>query len=100
MTGAQLVSVGSIPDKKLCRTGYPYSLFIERVGAGREEWFGPYEDDITHALQYATRADFSTASLIPFLRYAKESTSKSGMRNHYKNDRARGVQMLYPETGS
>jgi hypothetical protein len=97
MTGAQLGSVPAIVDKKLARQGFPYSLFIERVGGGREEWHGPYEDDITHALQYAARADFSTASVLPYLRYCKESGSKTGMRGHYQSDRARGVQMLCPE---
>jgi hypothetical protein len=97
MTGAQLTSLSTINDRALARKGFPYSLFVERVGEGREEWFGPYEDDISHAMQYGARADMATASVVSFLRYRKENGSKTGMRSHYKGDRARGAQMAFPE---
>jgi hypothetical protein len=96
MVGCQLDSV-PIPDFMIARRGFPYSLFIEKVGEGREEWFGPFEDDIMHALQYSDRPDGATTALITLLRYQKESTSRTGMRSTYNDSRAQMLQRLYPD---
>jgi hypothetical protein len=96
LVGAHLDAVPAV-DFRLARTGFPYSLFIERVGEGREEWFGPFEDDITHALQYGDRADGATAAIVPLIRYQKEQTSRSGMRASYHLGRSRQLQRLNPQ---
>lgn len=97
MVGAALES---LPQGQLvtARAGFPYSVFVERVGADREPWFGPFEDDVTHAFQYGTRADGATAALVPALRYKKESRSKSGMRGNYDYTRAVQLQRIFPES--
>ncbi|MBK4159194.1 hypothetical protein GWO56_06480 [Corynebacterium macginleyi] len=97
MVGAQLTSVIT-NQAKVSRPGFPYSCFIERVGDGREHWYGPFEDDITHAFQYGTRADSSTSLVVPMLRYRKESKSKSGMRSKYNHERAVQLQRIFPES--
>ena len=101
MVGANL---GAMPSIKLgiARPGFPYSCFIEKVGSGRESWYGPYEDDITHAFQYGTRADAgsSTALVVPLLRYEKESKSKSAMRSYYDHTRAVSLQKIFPEAAN
>jgi hypothetical protein len=93
-------SLGSVPEmsRQIARPGFPYSLFIERVGKGREPWFGPFEDDITHAYQYGTRGDGATSLLVPILRYSKESASTSGMRGKYDATRAVQLQRIFPES--
>ena len=99
MTGAYLASVN--PNKynlRVSRTGFPYSLFLERCGPGREEWHGPFEDDITHAYQYGSSADPGTALVVPTLLYKKETTSKSGMRASYNHERSVPLQRMFPET--
>jgi hypothetical protein len=98
MVGANLQSVPNI-KMKIARPGFPYSCFIEQVGAGREDWYGPFEDDITHAFQYGTRADSasSTAVVMPLLRYHKEPNSRSAMRAYYDNTRAVSLQKIFPE---
>lgn len=97
MVGAQLASIPE-PQLKVTRPGFCYSLFLEKVGEGRENWFGPYEDDITHALQYGSRPDGATPLVVPLLMYTKESTSKSGMRKHYNGKRALQLQRIFPES--
>jgi hypothetical protein len=99
MVGANLMSIPSL-KLQIARAGFPYSCFIERVGTGRESWYGPYEDDITHAYQYGTRADSasSTAVLVPLLRYKKEPKSKSAMRAYYDHTRAVSLQRIFPES--
>lgn len=97
--GAQLYAVVlHRSDWKVARTGFPYSCFLERVGNGREPWFGPFEDDITHSFQYGTRADGVTTALMPILLYDKEPRSKSGMRAHYNNERSVQLQRMFPES--
>lgn len=98
MTGAFLESVA--PQKfKVSRVGFPYSLFLERVGPGREEWFGPFEDDITHAFQYGSNGSpAQTALLVPWLLYKKETKSKSGMRANYNSERSVALQRMFPES--
>ena len=97
--GAQLDAVA--PSSKqasiVARPGFPYSLFLERVGPGREEWFGPFEDDITHSLQYGSRWDGATAAVMPTLHYKKEMGGKTGMRAHYNETRALQLQRLFPQ---
>jgi hypothetical protein len=94
--GAQLCSVPEA-EFRVARPGFPYSLFIEKVGEGREPWHGPYEDDITHSLQYGDRADGATAAVMPLIRYDKESLSKTGMRVVYNHTRSKQLQALYPQ---
>ena len=98
MTGAFLASVAPVGKRRASRTGFPYSLFLERTGPGREEWFGPFEDDITHAYQYGSSASPGTALVVPTLLYTKESTSKSGMRSNYNHERAVPLQRMFPES--
>lgn len=97
--GAQLSSVNPADDlKKMVRPGFPYSLFLEQVGEGREPWYGPFEDDITHSFQYGTRADGATAAVMPVIHYQKETTSKTGMRQQYNHTRSVQLQRIFPES--
>jgi hypothetical protein len=100
MTGSAMDATlnNGASEWKVARAGFPYSLFIERVGPDREHWYGPVEDDITHAVQYGTRADGATAAVMPFLKYSKESKSKSGMRSAYNHTRAVQLQRIFPES--
>lgn len=103
MTGAQLGAVVGERQKiekmkVFARTGFPYSVFIETVGEGREHWMGPFEDDITHAFQYGTGGAGYTAALLPWLKYTKESTSGSGMRKVYDHTRAVALQRMFPQS--
>lgn len=100
MTGAFLGAVSPPRKLRVSRTGFPYSLFLERTGPGREEWFGPFEDDITHAYQYGGSATSATALIVPALVYHKENTSKSGMRAKYNSERSVALQRMFPETAS
>lgn len=99
MVGAQLQAVAST-ESMMCRPGFPYSCFVERVGEGREEWWGPFEDDISHALQYGSRADGATALVVPTLNYKKESKSNTGMRANYNHARSRQLQAIFPQSAS
>lgn len=98
--GAQLdaVSPSVTSYSKVARAGFPYSLFVERVGEGREPWYGPFEDDITHSFQYGTRADGATAAVVPLLHYKKETKSRTGMRASYNHTRAVQLQRIFPES--
>lgn len=100
MTGAFLSAVPPSAGEKpvVSRTGFPYSLFLERTGPGREEWYGPYEDDITHAYQYGNSTANATPLLVPMLGYLKEHASATGMRKNYNSARAVPLQRLFPET--
>ena len=95
--GGSLASVPKI-QRQVARPGFPYSLFVEKVGAGREHWFGPFEDDITHGYQYGSRGDGNTSLLVPLLRYGKENASKTGMRGKYDATRAVQLQRIFPES--
>ena len=97
MVGAQLDAVATEVTRN-ARKGFPYSLFIEQVGAGREHWYGPFEDDITHAFQYGTRSDGATAVVTPWMRYFKETQSKTGMRSKYNHERSVQLQRIFPES--
>jgi hypothetical protein len=98
--GAQLDSVSPGVRQPPARNGFPYSLFLERVGPGREEWYGPFEDDITHSLQYGSRADGATTAIVPALHYHKENQSKTGMRKHYDPARSQQLQRLFPQAAT
>lgn len=97
MVGAQLCAVPEVRIQT-ARPGFPYSLFIEQVGQGREHWYGPFEDDITHAFQYGTRYDGATAAIMPLIQYQKEHKSKSGMRGKYNHKRALQLQRIFPQS--
>jgi hypothetical protein len=99
MVGGYLDSVNPEPSQlKVSRVGFPYSLFIEVTGDGREPWVGPFEDDITHAYQYGDNASSDTTLLVPALRYKKESSSRTGMRARYTGERAVPLQRMFPES--
>jgi hypothetical protein len=97
MIGAQLASIAK-ERYRIARPGFPYSCFIEKVGPGREEWYGLFEEDIFHAIQYGDRPDGATSALLPLLRYQKASASQGvgGMRAYYDHDRSRQLQALNP----
>ncbi|WP_193118451.1 GREB1-related protein [Brachybacterium tyrofermentans] len=95
--GPQLMSVVDKTAPRLARPGFPYSVFIEQVGEGREPWWGPYEDDITHSFQYGDRADGATAAVLPRITYAKEGKSNTGMRAKYDHTRSQQLQRLLPQ---
>jgi hypothetical protein len=102
LVGAQLDAVNPLVREAstVARAGFPYSLYIERVGPGREEYFGPWEEDIIHDLQYGTRVDGATAAVVPLLHYKKETSStKGGNREHYRPDgpRAKSLQRMFPQ---
>ena len=96
MLGLQLSSVA--PAKApLLRTGFPYSAFWEQAGAGRMPYYGPFEDDIMHAMEYGLNGGPGrTVGIIPHLTYAKESKSKTGMRAHYNTERGLELPRRYP----
>jgi hypothetical protein len=95
MVGAQLKSV---TDRAvIARKGFPYSMFVERVGEGREHWHGPFEDDIIHAFQYGGRPDGVTSAVMPVLRYMKCSKVKGGLRTIYDHSRSAQLQRMFPE---
>lgn len=93
--GAQLQSVP--PQKKWIRPGFPYSLFVERILPDREHWYGPFEDDIMHSLQYGSRAQSGTALVVQFIRYEKEYKKMNGMRKNYNHQRSKSLAMAFPE---
>ena len=93
--GAQLNSVPA--QKTWIRTGFPYSIFVERILPDRGPWFGPFEDDIMHSLQYASRATSGTALIMPFLKYGKEAKKMIGMRKNYNHERSKALGRVFPE---
>lgn len=102
MTGAKLQAVNPATEPgTFVRPGFPYSLFVERVGPGREPYIGPVEEDILHAYQYAGSAEAATAALVYPLAYIKNHGGRgerSGMRVYYRAGvRAVGLQRMAPE---
>lgn len=102
LVGAQLdaVSPSSKQASVIARPGFPYSLYVEVMGEGREDYFGPWEEDILHALQYGNRADGVTALVMPSLHYKKNTSSKvGGNRSKYGPavQRAVPLQRLFPQ---
>ena len=99
MTGAQLSSVVPKGLTALIRPGYPYSVFVERTGPGRMPYYGPFEDDIMHALEYARHGGpHRTAAVVDVIRYNKEHKARSGgMRSAYDATRGLEISRRYPE---
>lgn len=99
MCGAQLNSVPLSTNVKVLRPGYPYSVYVERTGPGRLPYFGPFEDDIMHALDYALHGGPNrTAAVSDPLRYVKTSVKQNagGMRGHYTGQRGLEIARRYP----
>jgi hypothetical protein len=97
------MQISSVPPTKLdtVRPGYPYSVFIERTGTVRMPYYGPFEDDIMHALEYALHGGANrTAALCSFMTYHKESKSRTGMRQHYDPTRGLEIARRYPQNVS
>lgn len=99
MTGAQL---NSVPPKALVTTvrpGYPYSVFVEKTGPGRMPYYGPFEDDIMHALEYARHGGPNrTAAVVDVIRYNKEHKARTGgMRSQYDATRGLEIANRYPD---
>lgn len=97
MCGMQLTAVVPEPQLRVIRPGYPYSVFVETVTPYRVPYFGPFEDDVMHALDYALSATPVTAAVVPSLLYIKESKSKTGMRKHYNVERGLGLVQHFPQ---
>jgi hypothetical protein len=100
MTGATLDAVHPGAQTGLfARAGFPYSLFLERTGAGRPPYYGPIEEDILHAYEYGSGADPATAALVLPLHYRKDHGSQdTGMRPHYRDHkRTVGIQRVAPD---
>lgn len=98
MGGMQLSAVVPKDEYRTIRPGYPYSVFVEKVAPNRPPYWGPFEDDIMHALDYARGANPArTSAVVDLLTYAKESTSNTGMRKHYDGTRGLGLVQHYPE---
>ena len=94
--GGQLNSVQAPKKVRIIRPGFPYSLFIEKV-AGRMPYYGPFEDDVMHSLEYALHGGPGrTAAVVDAFRYVKESASKTGMRTHYNTERGLELARRYP----
>lgn len=98
MTGGQLNSIMPSGLITTIRPGYPYSVFVERTGPGRLPYFGPFEDDIMHALEYARNGGpHRTAAVVDAIRYNKEYKSRGGMRAQYDASRGLEIARRYPE---
>lgn len=100
MCGAQLNSVPYSMNSKVLRPGYPYSVYVERTGPGRMPYYGPFEDDIMHALDYALHGGPNrTAAVADPLRYVKTSVrhNTGGMRKHYTGQRGLEIARRYPK---
>lgn len=97
MFGAQLTSVQVKGDYPIARPGFPYSVFVEKTGDGRMPYYGPFEDDIMHAMEYGLNGGPGrTAGLTQAITYTKESKSKTGMRKHYNPERGLELVRRYP----
>lgn len=97
MLGAQL---NSTPPTRfqVIRPGYPYSVFIERTGSGRMPYYGPFEDDIMHALEYARNGGANrTAGVVEAFRYYKHHQVSGGMRGSYDGTRGLEISRRYPD---
>lgn len=97
MFGAQLTSVQVKGDYPIARPGFPYSVFVEKTGDGRMPYYGPFEDDIMHAMEYGLNGGRGrTAGLTQAITYTKESKSTTGMRKHYNPERGLELVRRYP----
>lgn len=95
MLGFQLNS--TVPGKThIVRAGFPYSFFLEKVPA-RQPYYGPFEDDIMHALEYGLNGGPNrTAAVMDGYRYRKTHGGSSGMRAHYDATRGLEISRRYP----
>lgn len=94
------LELGATParDKRIVRNGYAYSFFLENVQADIH-WLGPFDDDVTHNLDFNHSMHYTNAVLTAF-GYGKESKSNTGMRKAYDKfeaERPMGVANLYPD---
>jgi hypothetical protein len=97
MFGAQLTAVQRRGDSPVARVGFPYSCFLEKTGPGRMPYYGPFEDDIMHAMEYGLNGGPGrTAGLTQAITYYKEAKSKTGMRKHYNPERGLELARRYP----
>lgn len=98
MLGMRLNSVQANPVGKFVRVGFPYSIFMEKVGPGRLPYYGPFEDDIMHAMEYGLNGGPSrTSALLPGFAYKKDFRRKdNGMRKHYDTTRGLELARRYP----
>lgn len=94
--GMQLNSVVPRKRARTLRPGYPYSIFLEKCGAGRLPYFGPFEDDVMHSLEYARRGTQTSAVMDTFV-YHKKGGGKTGMRRYYDPTRGLELAKRYPE---
>lgn len=99
MCGAQLNSILPTGMVSVMRPGYPYSVFVERTGPGRMPYYGPFEDDIMHALEYARHGGpRRTAAVVDVIRYNKEHKARTGgMRSQYDASRGLEIARRYPQ---
>lgn len=101
MCGMQITAVPPNKAVPVIRTGYPYSVFVETITPHRVPYYGPFEDDIMHALDYALSSSPATAAVVPGLTYNKESKPASGgMRAHYTAERGLGLVQHFPKNAS
>lgn len=95
--GMQLNSVRPPKQPRIIRPGYPYSLFVEKTGPGRMPWYGPFEDDVMHSLEYALHGGpHRTAAVVETFVYGKVSGGTGGMRKHYNPYRSLELPRRYP----
>lgn len=98
MCGMQLSALRPNTAKRIVRPGYPYSVFVETITPHRVPYYGPFEDDIMHALDYALSPSPMTAAVVPGLVYVKESKPTSGgMRSNYTVERGLGLVQHFPK---
>jgi hypothetical protein len=96
-TGGQLQAVNPLEEAHIfARTGFPYSIYVEQTGPGREPWLGPWEDDILHAFQYGAEGTDATAAVVVPLRYQKDHQVSGGNHAWYDGRRAAGLQRVVP----
>lgn len=97
MCSPRLDSIVPPARPKILRPGYPYSVYVERTCPGRMPYYGPFEDDIMHAIEYATNGGpMRTAAVCEAFTYHKRPRTTDGMRAHYQSDRGLELIKRYP----
>lgn len=97
LCGFQLDSIPAPDEAPIVRPGFPYSVFMERVTATRLPYYGPFEDDIMHALDYGLSPAPITAGVMEVFKYKKISGGTSGMRAKYNASRGLELARRYPK---
>jgi hypothetical protein len=102
MTGAALQAVDPTAEPgRFARPGFPYTIYVEETGPGREPYAGPAEEDILQAWTYAANGTPATAVIVRPLQYRKptaKGNDRTGMRGFYaSNERAVGLQRMAPQ---